>query len=295
MKRVGSVLFLACLPAFLLLVSPAFAQGVFHYLAPDDEVILYDPADGVGSATIEISILENAANPGFPSDTEAFSLGLAQDGPLIVIDVEITPVLEALNGGFGPDFFSENIDPFNGPGFYVGIVYSFVGPDFIQFIDPTPVLEVSYETDADELIGVFDGATVDLIFTETLGSPPVENVVVVAGQSESVDPVNGLVTLEAINDEFIRGDANGDGAVTGLVDGFFVLLYQFVPGSPEPPCFDAADADDSGSLNGLADGVFLLNYQFVPTSPPPAAPGPLFCGNDPTDDPLSCDLFPACL
>ena len=88
---------------------------------------------------------------------------------------------------------------------------------------------------------------------------------------------------------FIRGDANGDGAVSGLIDGLFVLNYQFVLGSPEPPCFDAADADDSGSFAGLVDGIYLLNYGFVPGSPPPPAPFP-GCGLDPTADALAlCD------
>ena len=66
------------------------------------------------------------------------------------------------------------------------------------------------------------------------------------------------------------------------------LLYQFVPGSPIPPCLDAADADDSGSVNGLADGLFLLNAYLVPGSPPIPPPGATFCGPDPTTDVLSC-------
>ena len=41
-------------------------------------------------------------------------------------------------------------------------------------------------------------------------------------------------------DLFLRGDANGDGAVGGLSDGFFVLAYQFIPGSPAPPCSGSA-------------------------------------------------------
>ena len=92
---------------------------------------------------------------------------------------------------------------------------------------------------------------------------------------------------------FLRGDADGDGTVNGLVDGLFVLNFQFIPGSPEPPCLDAADADDSGSVNGLVDGLFILNFQFAGGAPPPD-PGPMSCGEDPTADATLCAVPPVC-
>ena len=61
--------------------------------------------------------------------------------------------------------------------------------------------------------------------------------------------------------EFIRGDADADGNFSGLTDGFFVLAFQFIPGSPPPPCLDAADFDDDEDVNGLVDGVGILNFQ----------------------------------
>ncbi len=98
---------------------------------------------------------------------------------------------------------------------------------------------------------------------------------------------SGFVRGEA----FVRGDANGDGSVNGLQDGLFLLMFQFVPGSPAPPCDDAADADDSGNVNGLIDGLFVLNFQFIPGSPPPPDPGPSACGADPTGDDLDCSVI----
>ena len=92
---------------------------------------------------------------------------------------------------------------------------------------------------------------------------------------------------------FLRGDANGDGRVSGLIDGLFLLNFGFVPGSPQPPCMSAADADDSGSFSGLVDGLFILNYWFVPGSSPPPPPGPTDCGPDPTNDSLECES-PSC-
>ena len=100
-------------------------------------------------------------------------------------------------------------------------------------------------------------------------------------------------TSMGVGNEFVRGDANGDGTLTGLVDGVFILNFQFVPGSAVPPCMDAADVDDNGAFSGLVDGLLVLNYQFVPGTPPPPDPGPTACGPDPTDDPLDC-LDPPC-
>ena len=87
---------------------------------------------------------------------------------------------------------------------------------------------------------------------------------------------------------FLRGDVNGDGVVSGLTDALFALTFQFIAGSPVPPCNDAADADDSGTFSGLLDGLYVLSFQFVASSPPPPAPGPTICGMDPTVDALDC-------
>ena len=91
---------------------------------------------------------------------------------------------------------------------------------------------------------------------------------------------------------FLRGDANGDGQVSGLSDALFVLNYQFIPGSPEPLCLRAADADGDDTISGIADALAILNYQFVPGSPPPPAPGPSCCGF--ALSLLTCDQQPAC-
>ena len=110
-------------------------------------------------------------------------------------------------------------------------------------------------------------------------------------------PDSGVIDMgfhrATVEGEFLRGDIDGNGTVNGLVDGLFVLAFQFIPGSPAPPCNDADDVDDSGTLNGLVDGLFLLNYQFIPASPAPPNPGPNTCGPDPTGDGLDCAESPA--
>lgn len=81
---------------------------------------------------------------------------------------------------------------------------------------------------------------------------------------------------------FIRGDANGDGVFSGLVDALFVLAHQF-QGGPAPLCLEAADADGDGTFSGLLDGIRILSHTFSGGAAPPA-PYPL-CGFDP--DPAS--------
>jgi len=82
---------------------------------------------------------------------------------------------------------------------------------------------------------------------------------------------------------FIRGDANGDGALA-IVDPIFALGYLF-SGGAVPPCLDAADADDNGALN-IVDPIFALTYLFA-GGPPPNSPFPA-CGTDPTPDGIGC-------
>lgn len=86
---------------------------------------------------------------------------------------------------------------------------------------------------------------------------------------------------------FVRGDANGDGAVN-LGDVIRILNHAFGTG-PSVVCLDAADSNDDGVID-LADAIALIDYLFAGGSPP-SSPG-LVCGVDPTDDPLDCAEFP---
>jgi len=70
---------------------------------------------------------------------------------------------------------------------------------------------------------------------------------------------------------FIRGDCNGDGAVTGQVtDAVFLLNYNFL-GGPAPPCSAACDINGDGAWTGqVTDAVYILNYNFLGGPSPPA-------------------------
>jgi hypothetical protein len=76
---------------------------------------------------------------------------------------------------------------------------------------------------------------------------------------------------------FLRGDCNGDGAVSGVVtDAVFMLNFNFL-GGPTPPCVAACDADADGAFSGtVTDAVYVLNFNFL-GGQPPAGPFPQ-CG-----------------
>ncbi len=89
------------------------------------------------------------------------------------------------------------------------------------------------------------------------------------------------------DDLFMRGNANGDGAVD-IADAIYTLCFLFGPADDpcnEPRCLDALDANDSGAID-IADAVYVLGYLFARAPAPPAPfPG---VGSDPTPDDLTC-------
>ena len=85
-----------------------------------------------------------------------------------------------------------------------------------------------------------------------------------------------------------RGDADGNGIVD-VTDPINNLTFQFL-GTFAPGCLDALDFDDSGAID-VSDPVANLNAQFL-GGPPAPAPGSAVCGEDPTPDALSCEVYP---
>lgn len=88
---------------------------------------------------------------------------------------------------------------------------------------------------------------------------------------------------------FLRGDTNGDGT-RNLLDALVTLEFVFSRGSA-PSCLKAADANDDGRIN-VVDPLVFLETVFGRRGelPSPFAA----CGSDPTEDRLSCGVFPAC-
>lgn len=88
---------------------------------------------------------------------------------------------------------------------------------------------------------------------------------------------------------FLRGDASGEGSLD-ISDAVVILQYLF-EGTGELSCEDSADANDDGVVD-ISDALRTLFYLFLagPAIPEPCAD----CGSDPTEDGLSCAVYPFC-
>lgn len=92
------------------------------------------------------------------------------------------------------------------------------------------------------------------------------------------------------NDQFFRGDTDNNGTViAGDIDYLIDFLYD---SGSAPECYGAADVNDDGDIDN-ADIVVLAQYVYNAVNNIPA-PGPTECGEDPTSDPLGCELGPGC-
>lgn len=250
-------------------VTPVTASGSvmvvgtseFVFIAPDATV------PEAGTATLSFSILETDAPY---QDSAGLAMGLSSD-PSVVrpVSVDESALLIDLIGQ--PFFFQGNaLDT----GWTVGIVYgSFY---FIQFSESLALIDVTYEAQPGSV-----GLTTPLIWTATLGMPPVPNVVVVSGQPMPACGVTGSITV-VDQYGFLRGDTNGDGTVD-IADPIALLIRLFEGGAPSS-CLEADDVNDDGSVD-VADPIALLYYVVLGATPPPP-PSPS-CGY--ADAQLGCD------
>ena len=78
-----------------------------------------------------------------------------------------------------------------------------------------------------------------------------------------------------------------DGLVN-IADVTRILLFLF-RGSDIPACEKAYDVDDSGLID-LTDSLQLASHLFGGRAPNPEPAGT--CGEDPTEDDLTCDSYP---
>ena len=223
-----------------------------------------------GEATVSISpmITENPDNPGFPNDTQGFSMGLSHDSAVLSLDSVIWN--SAL--GFEPDF--ANGDMGLADGWTIGVVYSFTGQNTLAFETATAVLLVDYSTVASTLVDLETPTTTPLIWSNDLGSPPVVNIVVVGGSSLDPSLTDGSVTLNPTyappDTPFVRGNCNGDDRVD-IADGIWILNEMF-QGGPAGTCVEACDAN-SDDMTDTADAIFVISYRLL-SGPMPTAPFP---------------------
>ncbi|MBI4601068.1 MAG: hypothetical protein HY721_03820, partial [Planctomycetes bacterium] len=88
---------------------------------------------------------------------------------------------------------------------------------------------------------------------------------------------------------FRRGDSNTDGKVD-ISDAVRILSFLFLS-LPKEACDDAMDSNDDGAVD-ISDSISLLAFLFTGGRevPPPYRE----CGEDPTDDGLTCYAYPPC-
>jgi len=239
----------------------------YNYLAGDYSLD-YDGLTGEATVQISPAIEEDPANPGFPSDTQGFSMGLSHDDSIMTLDsIGWNSAL-----GFEPDFAGMNTDIAGG--WTIGVVYSFTGQNTLAFETATEVLLVDYSTVASALVDLENATTTSLNWSNSLGSPPVVNVVVVGGNSLEPSLTDGSVTLSPTyappDTPFVRGNCNGDDLVN-IADGIWILNEMF-QGGPAGTCAEACDANSDDSVD-TADAIFVISYRLL-SGPMPTAPFP---------------------
>jgi len=263
-------------------VAPPVA---FSLIAPDLSVDF--PADtGEASFVVELAIAELPGSASGASPTQGFSFGIAHDPALLVRDASgPTGLVAALGGGTGPDFYGESHPP---GGLTVVAIYDFAGAETIPFAGATPVVAVEYRTVPAALLGATAPVATTLIWSEGIGTPPVENAVIVGGLAIGAIEEDGTITLVPVSSGFERGDCNADGGMN-VADPVALLAYLFSAGPAS--CLDACDGNDDGIAN-IADAVHALAALFTQGPLPPSPFGS--CGEDPTPDSLECDSYASC-
>ncbi|MAW76456.1 MAG: hypothetical protein CMJ95_03540 [Planctomycetes bacterium] len=273
---------------FTITIEPAPpAPPIVFTISCGDQEASFSSATGVGSFTNSVSIVEDVAPGGEANETQGFSCGVGHDSAVVTATaVQQGPVLQAMNGGSGAEYFQPGIEP---DGCTVGCIYDFAGIDIATFGVATEVLSIDYDTVAGALAGSAPGSsqTTNLTPVAGLGPNAVTLVIVVGGQSVSMQSQAGVVTLVATGG-FNRGDCNDDGNYD-IADAITLLDNLFLDG--EVFCDDACDGNDD-ELKDIADAVFVLSSLFVNG---PMPPGNGTCAPDPTEGTLGCEVFNSCL
>ncbi|OUU23356.1 MAG: hypothetical protein CBC13_05755 [Planctomycetia bacterium TMED53] len=278
----GTAVQAICQPAtFSIQPTPAYT------LSAPAQTASFSSATGNGSFDVTFELQEDSGNPGFPNNTQGFSIGLGHpEGQLSVSGGAEAGVVGDLSNGSGPDFF--DINTFSN-GITFGCVYSFTDPggNVLVFDVGRAVVTASYDTVPGAFVGQQDPILLSLTENNGLGTPAVEQVVVVNSQSQSMFVAGCTVELSP-GGGFDRGNCNDDSGFD-IADAVVLLTYLFLSGSVN--CELACDANDDNQLN-IADSVFVLSALFTGG---PQPPGNGSCGPDPTPGSLTCDTFNSCL
>lgn len=228
-----------------------------------------------GSVTLPITL--DSSNG---TDVQGWSFGICYDTALLdATNLSIGSTAETVNLGSPPDFEQLNLEP---GGWTMGVVICLLACTVLPPGADYELAVSEYQATGPE------GSSVQLCPCSNLGTPPINAVVVVAGQS--IPPVQNCGTVDIVPlMPFIRSDANDDG-FTDLSDGVWILNYLF-QGGPLNPCLGAIDANGDGDID-TADAIYVIFYFFAGGDPPPA-PFPS-CGFEANQSIESCEQYNSC-
>ena len=225
----------------------------FTYIASDATVSVSSLP-----ASFSVGITIDQDDNGAPdAETQGFSMGLTSDPALLeVTDVQVTLP-------FAPDF--AEIGTSDPTGWTAGLVYSFTGA-ITAVLQSEEVISASYQTagGASPMVG----STTPLAWGDTVGTPPVANVVVVGGASLAAAFDDGVVSF--IEDpEFRRADTNADG-LFNIADGIWLLndLFQGGP-TTRTDCAAANDCNGDDAIDA-ADAIYVFMTALLDGPLPPA-------------------------
>ena len=247
--------------SFVVVIISLLTTWVSAQPPIDDRYILTSEGTASNRGGINYTITLDSS-----SGDEVFGLsfGVCYDAAdLDLLQVEPSPILQDWNGS-GPEVVAFN-ESLGSVDFVTVFCGSCPNARLLQPVADFDLLNLHFDT----LVGPLTSVLVELC------DSPAEEIFLIdsAGPRIPVVTSSPVVTSDVI--PFIRGDADGDGAVQGLQDAFFLLHYGFL-GGPAPACLEAADVNNDGSCSVFIDAYSLLQYQFM-GGLPPAAPFPS-CG-----------------
>ncbi len=218
-----------------------------------------------------------------------FSFGLAHDSTAVkVADLAAGTAIAAAGGA---DFWRVTI--VEDKGVTLGCVID-LEPEGGKFrVLPAFTVGQQVAVAAYALDGGTAEVTTNVAFSTALGTPPVEVVVDVDGDTRVPivgDPVAITVGSAPVAARFIRGDANQDGKVN-IADAVAIVRTIFGVGSKIAlieACQASADVNDDGELN-VSDVTFVLAYLFQAGRVIPAPAG--VCGLAPEGRTITCEEF----
>ncbi|MDD5110634.1 MAG: hypothetical protein PHI63_05500 [Patescibacteria group bacterium] len=266
-----------------------------------DDIILSTPC--TGQPTLSLSTARSSpCSPGRVSvlltssdAVTAFSYGISHDPAVLSVgDIAFGSVVQAVNGGQGPEFWSVSKTPVTADcqgvnaGVTVAMVVSTSGDPQAKAIPSGSAQEITViQYSALGSAGTESALDFCDCLRPKANTEQVACVVVSNGSGLTPIKKSGKVTVDS-KCFFMRGDCNDDGNFN-IADAVTTLTFLFVAGKTVP-CQEACNANDDSSLD-ISDALRMLFRLFTGDNPIP----PPFnaCGTDPTPS-LSCSTYTNC-